>query len=239
MKSTGLSVAFALVLGYSITLAAQGPAGPTNQSPAGSPSPQTSSPSGSQEGGRNGTPPRQAGGQGEVRLTGCVQSSSGPSTTGSARGAYTLMNAKMSSSQASGSDRTSSAGGNVGSGNSGAGAPSPRVGAAAGSSAGNSTYTLSGSADLAQHVGHQVEVIGTMPQAGSSISSATPGSGAATPGNGSAARGSADSASPSADGARARGGADRAAGGVGTAGTSTAQELRVTSVRMISTTCDR
>jgi hypothetical protein len=77
-----------------------------------------------------------------------------------------------------------------------------------------------GTTDLSQHVGHQVEVTGTLAQGGSQASGAASGS--------SASGQSADS--------QARGGSSTS--GVGTSGTAGGQSLRVTSVRTISTTCD-
>jgi len=81
-----------------------------------------------------------------------------------------------------------------------------------------------GTTDLSQHVGHQVEVTGTLAQGGSQASGATSGSSAS------------GSSSQSAD-SQARGGSSTS--GVGTSGTAGGQMLRVTSVRTISTSCDR
>ena len=103
------------------------------------------------------------------------------------------------------------------------------------SAAAMATYTLEGGSNLAQHVGQQVEVTGTLTAANSTTSSAS-GSGGSIP------RQSDTSVSGSSSGvgsSSASGTGSGSVSGVGTSGSrrEVAQTLRVSSVRMIGATC--
>jgi hypothetical protein len=150
------------------------------------------------------TPSNQAA-AGTTTITGCIQSSG----EGAAR-TYTLM--ANAAGTGSGSGATAGSGASSTSG-AGATAGARTEGAAGQSSrAGMTTYTLEGN-EVAKHVGHQVEITGT-------LASSTTGSRA---GNTTGAAGANDRSSA-----------------VGTSGADgDRQTLRVTSVKMLSTTCSR
>jgi hypothetical protein len=210
MKRTGLSTLMAITFGCA--LAAQTPTDPqTDQS-------------------------RQSGNrQGQVTVVGCLQSgdaahgatgTSGTPTTGTtptetaasgsrsaAGGSFILTNAKMSTGASSGTGTTASGttSGTTGSATSGTGtsgsattspSSSPR------SAAMGTSYKLTGGTNLAQHVGHQIEVTGTLSPSGAT-SGTTSGT---TP--------------------------PPTTGSAGSTGMShAAQTLNVASVRMISASC--
>lgn len=192
--------------------------------------------------------------------TGSGQSSTVASGSGSRPGAsFMLTRATMVpggiSGRTSTSGKTSRGGSSAGSTSRGAqnqsGGGSPASGATGGESsatgAGSSvrngsaavmaTYTLEGGSNLAQHVGQQVEVTGTLTAANSTTSSASGSRGSTPRQSGTSASGSSSGVGSSP----ASGEGSGSVSGVGTSGSrgEVAQTLRVSSVRMIGATCAR
>jgi hypothetical protein len=197
--------------------------------------------SGSQERGQT---PAQGGEQNPtIKVAGCLQTTkdsnvtnAGPTATSgqssSKDGAFILANASVGSG---GANRGGEPGGSASATGS---TPSGPTGRAAGtSSARGPTYTLDGSdEELTKHVGHQVEVTGTLgtskidasrgPREGSSAA----GAGAIGSGGGEAGTASAGAGKATARGQQQPGTAAGESPAVG-------QRLHVTSVRMISSNC--
>lgn len=151
--------------------------------------------------------------EGTMTLTGCIQSSGDAAAAGSAR-TYTLMTnaagagARTNSGAPGTGTRTEGAAGQAQSPRPGQPATGAATTGSASAGSGMTTYTLEG-AEVAKHVGHQVEVMGTVaPSAGR--------------GNDRTAVGTAGSTG------------DRTADG-----TRSMQTLRVTSIKMLSATCSR
>jgi hypothetical protein len=234
MKRTAMSCALAILIGSSVALAQNsGTQGGSSDRPAGQ----------SEGSGARGTTQT-----GTMTLVGCVKAGDAVGTSGSAAanssasstrdnsGMYLLTNARTSAS------RSSSSGGPIpsgvpanssgGAGQAGAGASSSSGGRTAGTTGttgrDGTTYVLDGGTDLAQHVGHQVEVTGMTTRGGRDSSA-----------GGSRTGGVPGATTQGGDPGRDSTAADAARGG--NTGTSSANSgtarLRVSTVRMISATC--
>jgi hypothetical protein len=193
-----LSIAGAIVLGCAVGFAQTTSGSPTEPRPT----TQTSTGEGRQPG--------------QVTLIGCLQDgSAGGSAAGSSstsadpRGEYTLMNARRG--EAGSRNRSSTAETPPSGSSSGASTGARERGDASSSARTDAqTYRLQGT-DLARHVGHQVEVMGTLSGPGGTSSSSQTSTGST--------------------------GSDGTSRGLGAAAAS--QTLVVSSVRMIATSCER
>ena len=183
-----------------------------------------------------------------MTLIGCVKAGDTVGTSGSAAGdssasstrdgsgIYMLTNARMSDSRSSSSGGPNPSGvpanstGGAGQGGAGTSSAPGGQGTGAVGTTGRSgtTYILEGGTDLAQHVGHQVEVTGVMASGGRDSSTGGSRIGS-TPG----------AATQGGDAGRDSNTADAARGGNtgSSSATTAAARLRVSAVRMISATC--
>jgi hypothetical protein len=186
---------------------------------------------------------RQDGSRGPITVTGCLQSGGADGTTGSATsaatttgaGQFTLMNVKRS-----GSTTTSTTAGSTSAPISspttgGTTAGSTTAAGTTGTTARNLPTSIALQGDDAQlrpHVGHQIEITGTMAADGTNNSGSAAASttgGTSTTAGGTTAGGTTAAGTTTTTGAQTAGQGMRGAGGVRT--------MRVESVKMIASSC--